>query len=311
MGDVDAAPSILNTKPWFFGLVSGNRIELRPRWERHLKVIDPRHRELFISCGAALFNLRMAIRVTGHDPVVWLLPGRTGATAVCEHCGNRCGTGDLLASVEVVLRRAHPGTATEQRLYEAIPERHTVREPFSHGLQMNMLIELERVARMEGADARLLHRRETERVLRSAAQTDKELTLDSSYLAEINNWTGGDPGSGLGVAAAKFGPKPKGQHHPPVRDFGPGSPDPREVKKFEKHPQLIALETQTDTPSDWIRAGQALQRLLLTATCYGVETSFLTQHLEAGDKETGTCQPAHQWWQWPRPAQMIIRVGSQ
>jgi hypothetical protein len=70
----DAAPSILNTKPWELNQVAADRIELRPDWTRHLEVIDPRHRELFISCGAALFNLRMAIRVTGHDPVIWLLP---------------------------------------------------------------------------------------------------------------------------------------------------------------------------------------------------------------------------------------------
>jgi hypothetical protein len=97
--DVDAAPSILNTRPWSFAAAGGDRIELRPRWDRHLTVIDPRHRELLISCGAALFNLRLAIRVTGHDPVVWLLPGQTGSAPVCEHCGERCGVGDLLASV--------------------------------------------------------------------------------------------------------------------------------------------------------------------------------------------------------------------
>ena len=60
MQAADAAPSILNTKPWLFvDKLANDRIELHPEWTRHLKVIDPRHRELFISCGAALFNLRM------------------------------------------------------------------------------------------------------------------------------------------------------------------------------------------------------------------------------------------------------------
>ena len=171
MRDADAAPSILNTKPWSFDRVASDRIELRPDWQRHLKIIDPRHRELLISCGAALFNLRMAIRVTGHDPVVWLLPDQqTGGAAVCPHCGDRCGIGDLLASVEIVVRRAHPATVTEQRLYEAILRRHTVREPFSHSIRINMLAELERVARMEGVDTRLLHQGETRRLLRWAAR---------------------------------------------------------------------------------------------------------------------------------------------
>ena len=311
MRDVDAAPSILNTKPWLFAPVPGDRIELRPRWDRHLRVIDPRHRELIVSCGAALFNLRMAIRVTGHDPVVWLLPGQTGGGAVCGHCGDCCGFGSLLASVEIVVRRAHPATITEQRLYEAIPRRHTVREPFRRSIGMNVLAELERAAWTEGADARLLHRRETRRLLRWAAQTDEKLKLDVPYLAEISDWTGSALPAGLGVAGAEFGSRPNNRHHAPVRDFGVASADVRQVTKFERHPQLIALTTQTDTPTDWMRAGQALQRLLLTATYFGAEASFLTQQLEVKDKEKLAYQLTHQWWPWPKPAQMIIRVGGQ
>jgi hypothetical protein len=281
--DADAAPSILNTKPWKVDQVAADRIELRPDWTQYLEVIDPRHRELFISCGAALFNLRMAIRVTGHDPLVWLLPDeQTGGAAagapVCQHCGECCGVGDLLASVEIITRLPHPVTVIEQRLYEAIPQRHTVREPFKHSVPMRLLTELERAARMEGADARLLHRGDIRRLLRGIARVNKKLALNPLYLAELGKWTGGSPG-GRGVPDIAFGPKPTSQRHPPVRDLGLNRPD-RRHEKFERHPQMIVLETKTDAPSDWIRAGQALQRLLLTATCYGVETSFLTQQLE-------------------------------
>jgi len=266
---------------------------------------------LLISCGAALFNLRLAIRVTGHDPVVWLLPDQTASASVCAHCGDRCGVGSLLASVEIILRRAHPATITEQRLYEAIPQRHTARQPFGRPIRMNMLAELEQVARMEGAEARLLPRGEARHLIREAAQADGRLSLDPRCRAEIGNWAGTDLAAGLGVPLSKFGPKPKEGHYPPVRDFGPPSPDPRAVRKFEKHPQLIALETRTDTPSDWLRAGQALQRLLLTATYYGVQASFLTQQLEDKDRDVHSCHTDHQWWPWPRPTQMIIRVGGQ
>jgi len=306
---VDAAPSILNTKPWKIDQVAADRIELRPDWTRHLEVIDPRHRELLISCGAALFNLRMAIRATGHDPVVWLLPDQqTGGATVCQHCGEPCGVGDLLASVEIVTRRAHPATITEQRLYEAIPRRHTVREPFTHPVPMKLLTELERAARTEGADARLLHRTGTRRLLQAITSVNKKLALDPVYLAELDQWTGGGPG-GLGVHDAAFGPRPTSQRRPPVRDLGLNRPD-RHHEKFERYPQMIVLETKTDAPSDWIRAGQALERLLLTATSFGVETSFLTQQLELEDRKTLDPQLAQQWWPWPEPAQMVIRVGA-
>src|ERR1039457_4332783 len=69
-----AAPSVLNTQPWLFQIVANDRINLRAQPERRLQHIDPEGRELIISCGAALFNLGLALRVTGHDPVIWLMP---------------------------------------------------------------------------------------------------------------------------------------------------------------------------------------------------------------------------------------------
>ena len=174
MEAADAAPSILNTKPWLFRSCDYDRIELYADWDQRLEVIDPRHRELFISCGAALFNVRIAIRVTGDDPLVSLAPDeRNNGAAVCPHCGAR----SLLASVELgEPGRTHPVTLTEQALYEAIPRRHTVREPFTHRIQMSVLVALEEAARMEGVDARLLHRSETRRLRRLIAGVDKELS---------------------------------------------------------------------------------------------------------------------------------------
>ena len=43
------------------------------------------------------------------------------------------------------------------------------------------------------------------------------------------------------------------------------------------------LFTDRDEPTDWLRAGQAMQRALLTATSMGVSASFLTQPLELAD----------------------------
>lgn len=70
-----AAPSVHNTQPWRFRLdEDASVMELHADPDRRLPVIDPRGRALHLSCGAALFNLRLAIRVTGHRPVVALFP---------------------------------------------------------------------------------------------------------------------------------------------------------------------------------------------------------------------------------------------
>src|SRR3712207_6590073 len=55
------APSGHNTQPWLFN-VSGRAVELHADRTRGLPVVDPEDRALVISCGAALFFLRVAIR---------------------------------------------------------------------------------------------------------------------------------------------------------------------------------------------------------------------------------------------------------
>ena len=53
------APSSHNTQPWRFVIIDGELL-VRADRTRSLPSIDPFDRELIISCGAALFNLRVA-----------------------------------------------------------------------------------------------------------------------------------------------------------------------------------------------------------------------------------------------------------
>ena len=53
------APSSHNTQPWRFPII-GNELLVCADRTRNLPNIDPFDRELIISCGAALFNLRVA-----------------------------------------------------------------------------------------------------------------------------------------------------------------------------------------------------------------------------------------------------------
>jgi hypothetical protein len=108
------------------------------------------------------------------------------------------------------------------------------------------------------------------------------------------------------VPADRLAPNPADQRQPPVRDLGLTWDDTDHVKQFEKHPQLIALITKTDTSPDWMRAGQALQRLLLTAARHGVQASFLTQQFEVDDWKG---HRPHQWWPSFKPMQIVIRLG--
>jgi len=296
------APSVLNTQPWSFLVRADDRIELRANTgqadDRHpsrwLTVSDPSARELAISCGAALFNMRMAIRVTGHDISTWLLPDPDGDPT-------------LLASVEVVTGRIRRPTVDEQELYEAIPRRHTYRWPFSRRrVRPNVLAALIHVAAKEEGWLRVLFPFQAASWLRVAAHAESRLSHDEAYLAELRRWTSG-AADGFGVPEAADGPQPFAVY-PPVRDFSLGWPGGRPVAKFESHTQLLSLATSDDQPLDWVRAGQALQRALLTATRYGVAASFLTQPLELADHDDEPRRWPGAWpyRDWP---QMLIRVG--
>ena len=332
------APSVLNTQPWLFRIVANDRIDLHahPDPERRLKSIDPNGRERVISCGAALFNLRLALRVAGHDPVVWLMPDERNRP-------------DLLASVEIVTTRVHPPTTGEQQLYEAIWQRRTNRQPFDNErVGLNMVAELEHEAWKERVYLLLLDRRKTQTLLDALKTANARVSYGNDladpewrdkYRAELREYTSEDMlKRRLGIPPAAFGPLPENgrhfRHHrdksggppdsplnPPLdpgvpyRDFGFEWKGQREQKPFEKRPRLLALLTDANTRLDWLRAGQGLQRVLLTATQYNLMASFYTQPLEPSNEPEPASQDQKQafsdlpWWPWPKFPQMIMRIG--
>src|SRR5271165_2894052 len=296
------APSVHNTQPWVFWIRGDDRLELRANVsgraepdllgpDRRLLVADPLSRELAISCGAALYNLRLAFRVMGHDVAVWLIPDEVNDSS-------------LLASVEIVTGRIQRPTVKEQELYSAIPRRHTNRSPFTdEAVRPAVLQAMKRAAFRERGWLRMLDRTQAGKWVRAAAEADMKLEKDTGYVAELDRWTR-DRNPGAGVPAAAVGARGT-TGDVPVRDYGLGG-HPR--ASFERHPQLLALSTDNDQPADWLRAGQALQRVLLTATLNGVSASFLTQPMELSDYH----DESRRWpWRWPfaEVPQMVLRVG--
>ncbi|MFF4415685.1 Acg family FMN-binding oxidoreductase [Streptosporangium sp. NPDC001559] len=284
------APSVHNTQPWRFSVEHGDLMWLCPDLERRLTAADPHGRSLHVSCGAALLNLRLALRAAGYDPVSWLLPP-----------GERPPPLAVVRPVPSV-----PPSPEERRLYDAITVRHTNRLPFSGCLiPYPIMNELVRAARCEGANLIVLNAVEDDPLLRWVGAAERRLYADADYRAELTRWTTSTGGSRLdGIPATALGPS--GGKGTLVRDFGRvGAALVCEdaVFRWESRPQLALLGTRADGPRDWLRAGQALQRVLLTATVYGVSASFLNQPLDLRDMrgQTRTGRSGH--------LQMIIRFG--
>src|SRR5215469_1782862 len=61
VGEAVWTPSVHNTQPWWFS-VDSTGLCLYADPARQLAVADPAGREMLISCGAALFTARLALR---------------------------------------------------------------------------------------------------------------------------------------------------------------------------------------------------------------------------------------------------------
>src|ERR1700730_11071985 len=307
---VQRAPSVHNTQPWWFRIVADDRIDICARFgdgaglalngTGRPPVSLALRREVFISCGAAMYNLRRAVRTTTRDLAVWLLPGDPDPS--------------VLASVEIVTGRTKLPTSTEQDLYEPIPRRHTNRWPYDdrRPVPATVLTAIQHAAAREQGWLRVLSRRQVRPWLGEAHDAAGK-QLGEGHQLDLDQWTN-DGDSDSGVPAAAFGPPGvfseghrRWRHlgrragYPPIRDFrpsvdpgtegadkaeGPAGQDDRgeaETPRFDGRPQLMVLSTDSDRPLDWLRAGQALQHALLAATRFGVSASFLTQPLELHD----------------------------
>ena len=258
------APSMHNTQPWGFRVRRASQeIELYADPARMLGYSDPRGRAVHLACGAALMNLRIAVVMAERQPLVTLLPDR--------------GQPLLLATLRLGGR--YRPTEAERELHAAIPARHTNRRPFSNRpVPPGVLAELVTAARLEGAVLHLPGQEETHRLLRLVADAERDLLAEPGYRAELAQWVGGQRDRD-GIPDSALGPRDPGRPTP-VRDFGTGAAD---YDWFEETPQLAVLATATATPLGWLRAGQALQRVLLTATVHGIAASPLTQPLETAD----------------------------
>ncbi|MGV9936776.1 Acg family FMN-binding oxidoreductase [Streptomyces olivaceoviridis] len=286
-----AAPSIHNTQPWRFGLQADTRsIEVRADSRRALPLTDPDRRAQHLSVGAAVFNLRVAVAHLGWDPVVRVLPDP--------------GESDLLATVQLTMPT---GKLPDCRwLYPAVERRHTSRMPFTgRPVPDAVVAEMTEAARAEGARLYVPDFAVTRLLLGLTAAAEARNQADPARAAESRTWITA-PGANVpyGIPVTALGPQ-DAHGRIPMRDFTGRVPIPHlPDQHFERHAQLALLWTVHDRREDWLRAGQALERVLLTATTHAVRTSMLHQAMEWPDLRAAACLPQRRCC-----PQLLIRFG--
>ncbi|MEV7775011.1 nitroreductase family protein [Kitasatospora sp. NPDC086791] len=287
-----AAPSIHNSQPWRFRLQPDtSTLEVRADRTRAVPAADPQGSALHISVGAAVLNLRIAARHLGWAPEVRLLPDPAEP--------------DLLAAVRLDTPAVAPLPGTE-KLYEAIRHRHTIRTPFAdRPVPPAVLEELATVARSEDALLHLPDRAETARLLHLTAEAERRNTTDDAQREESRSWIRAGDAPPYGIPVGALGPQDRSGHLP-MRDFTAlHAAEHQAPAAFEHEPRIAVLATEHDTPEDWLRAGLALEHVLLAATVHGVRASLLHQAMEWPYLRWEARDPH----QGPGYVQILIRLG--
>ncbi len=280
------APSSHNTQPWVFR-VSGPEIELWTDRSRALPENDPDDRELIISCGCALLNLRMVAADDGLDAQVELLP--------------EPGEQDLLARVSLTEKARV--SLVDAHLAKFIPHRRTYRQRFApRDVEAPVLDEMVAAASYEGAQLQPLLTDETRsKAAALVADGDAAQWADPKWRSELAAWVcPRRQGDGLSVPML-----PAALTQSAIRRFDMGSRvGNRNHELTLSAPVLALLSTYSETPGDWLLAGQALQRVLLIACLHGLQASYLNQPIQVA-----ALRPKIQSMTASGSPQILLRVG--
>jgi nitroreductase len=270
------APSSHNTQPWRF-IVNGDELLVCADRTRSLANIDPYDRELIISCGAALFNLRVALAYFRVPVEITTFPQSSDPDIVAR----------------VVFPASGPTLKHLAELFNAITKRATNRGPFHDEDVPDAIVErLKLAAALEGIDARFVQASvQRERIAALIAKADRCQFDDPRFRRELASWIHPSR-SKDGMPAASQGLRTLVDAATPIvamaiRTFDLGNGVAAAHQELARgSPLLVALSTPMDNKEGWLSAGFGLQRLLLVAADAGYATSYLNQPIEVPDLRT-------------------------
>lgn len=255
------APSVHNTQPWRLVETPGG-LDFLADGTRRLKVLDPDGRQMYVSCGAAVFHARAAARAMGLDATVRLLPDPRQE--------------NLVASLTV--SPGPPGTEDEISLATAILHRHTFRGAFdTRQVPAALVARLVAEGAREGAALHQVSRPDDLLQLEVLlSRADIALQRDEAYQAELAHWVHRDAAHADGLAGADLASSPGSSLR--QRDFTLSHSSAVDgTAPVAEHPTVLVLATQADDRRSWLQAGEALAAVLLRAADSGVQGQPLGQ----------------------------------
>jgi hypothetical protein len=267
------APSVHNSQPWRFEL-HGDSVDLYVDRSRWLHEIDASGREMTISCGAALYFARLALRGLSREISIALLPDPKAA--------------DHLARVTMTGRR--PATEDERDLIRAIPIRYTDRDRFENRpVPYSVIEELVNGVAREKAWLRPIVSSDDKVVTAVLlAHADDVQQTNRRYVDELIRWSRYDGAASDGIPRQAVSTTPVSERTSDfrLRDFDVDgrahttAGDETDEPPSAEYAFVCLLGTSNDNRRAWLEAGQALGDLLLRTAAHGVSSQPMTQVVE-------------------------------
>jgi Nitroreductase family len=285
------APSGHNTQPWAFR-VTAEGVEVFADYSKRLPVSDPQDRELLLSIGAAITNFRVAAAHFGFE-----------TTVLYEQRPE-----ESLPVATIVARETSCPDAGLSRLFAAITQRHTNRQPFEQQpIQPETLSTILDVMDEYPDLLHLVIPREKLRVIDLIAAGDRKQMSGEAFRGELADWICNEDGSVQGIPAGSLGipslVSPSASWA--IRRFDLGAITAPRSRTLAVTAQLLIVLASENDRTALIRAGEVLERLLLTLTLEGLDYSFLNQPIEVLELRDQLQQLAGSG----SPPQLLIRVG--
>jgi nitroreductase len=281
-----AAPSVHDTLPWTLQFHDAHRVSLFERWDRALPRHDPRGRDRRISCGAALENLVLAMRILGWDAGPALFADRKHPDEVAR----------------VTARGRREPSDVDLARYAVVSRRHSYRRPFAA-----MLVDpatqhaLVTASGTSGVEVRALRGDEVAVLARVFSHAVLALRMNRAYQRELSAWTGSDPAT----VDVPDGPRLAAVPWPGLVRRSTAVPDLPSLVDRLRREYLLLIETPGDGPRDHVRAGMAAQSTWLAATAAGLVGSMLTQPLQVSEVRAGLIEGLF----LPGFPQALLRLG--
>ncbi|MCB0054956.1 MAG: twin-arginine translocation signal domain-containing protein [Caldilinea sp.] len=279
-----------NTQPWLFA-IRDSSIEIHPDTSRRLAVVDPDDRELWISLGCALENLRLAAQAAGYLPAI-TYPEQA----------------DFIR-VDLAPDRPQPGA-----LFDAIPRRQSTRCVYDgQPVATTTHDQLQAVELEPGVSVRLISDRTgMETALEYVNQGNLAQYADARFVGELVHWLRFNKREALasldGLYTRASGnpevPRWLGQFF--VTRTKPQQQADADATKLRSSPSAIVIASSTENRAAWVRTGQVYERLALHLAALDIKSALLNQPIEVAGLRTqfqqamglGTDQP-----------QLLLRFG--